>query len=468
MKRLPDIGDIGRLVWRAAAKRPLVGATPAEVVHQENKWRLLRYERPSGNGTGGGRPLYRTPVLLVPSLINRHYVLDLMPGKSFAEAMVAWGHDVFIIDWGTPGPEDRYLTFDDIVDGYLGRAVRVAARCANVPRVHMLGYCLGGTLAVIHAAARPECIASLTLLAAPVAFHDRGLLSAWTRTKAFDVDALVQALGNVPWQLLQSAFHLLRPTLTLSKAVHLLDRAWDDEYLDGFIALETWGNDNVALPAGFYHTMVKQLYRENALIKWEFRLSGKRVRLANITCPTLAVTFEHDNIVPWESAAVLLEAIGAAEKERVHLPGGHVGAVVSRAASKTLWPKLSAWWAAHEQEGLAQAAAATTNAVPPAAKADVGRARVVPPKEDAVGVVTPSVVARKEEATGVGTASVAPRKGEAVVARAGNNVLETVAGIPQNTGSAERMDLAGASEGLGSAPTPHKKERNGQKRRKPS
>ena len=109
--------------------RPAVGTTPADVVFRDNKWRLLRYRAPEGVVRR-----HRTPVLLVPSLINRHYVLDLLPGKSFAQGMVERGHDVFCIDWGTPGDEDRYLTFDDVCDAYLGRAIRVAARLANVER----------------------------------------------------------------------------------------------------------------------------------------------------------------------------------------------------------------------------------------------------------------------------------------------------------------------------------------------
>ena len=130
--------------------------------------------------------------------------------------------------------------------------------------------------------------------------------------------------------------------------MHLLDKAWDDTYLDGFFALETWGNDNVALPGQAYRTLVGSLYRDDALAVGTLRLSGRPVALSAITCPTLAVTFEHDNIVPWPSAAALIDAVGAADKERIHLPGGHVGAVVSRAASKTLWPRLQAWWAARD------------------------------------------------------------------------------------------------------------------------
>lgn len=319
---------------------PAVGQTPADVVHRENKWRLLRYRpRPSGVS-------HPTPLLLVPSLINRHYVLDLMPGKSLAEWLVAQGFDVFIIDWGTPEDEDRFVTFDDVCDRNLGRALRVACRLAGSERAHLLGYCLGGTLAAIYSAARPARVASLLALAAPVGFHDDGMLSAWTRSKGFDVGAVVAATGNVPWQLMQSAFHMLRPTLTLSKAVSVLDRAWDDEFMNGFLALETWGNDNVSFPGECYRRYIEELWRKDALLAGTFTLSGTPVHLEDIRCPVLAVTFEHDNIVPWKSAAALLSRVSSEVRQHIHLPGGHVGAVISKKAAATLWPQLAEFWRA--------------------------------------------------------------------------------------------------------------------------
>lgn len=331
MKRWLNLATLG-------ARRPAVGQTPADVVHRENKWRLLRYRRLQGASE------LKTPIVMVPSLINRHYVLDLLPGKSFVEYLVDRGHDVFMIDWGKPGDEDRYLDFDTVCDAYIARALGVATREAGARRAHLFGYCLGGTLAAIHAAARPERVATLMALAAPIAFSDGGLLSTWTRTRTFDVDALVDALGNVPWQLMQASFHLLRPTLTLSKSVHLVDRAWDDPFLDGFLALEKWGNDNVSFPGECYRRYIKELYRDDALVRGTLTLSGRPARLEAIRCPTLAVTFEHDNIVPAASAAALVDRVGSADKQRLHLPGGHVGAVVSRKASQGLWPALSNWW----------------------------------------------------------------------------------------------------------------------------
>jgi polyhydroxyalkanoate synthase len=276
-------------------------------------------------------------------LINRHYVLDLMPGKSFAEFLVSQGHDVYAIDWGTPADEDRYLAFDTVCDRYLGRAVRFAARTARVGRVHLLGYCLGGTLTTIYAARHPDSVASLINIAAPIGFHDSGLLSKWTRTMAFSVKQLVDGLGNIPWQLMQASFHMLRPTLNLFKTVQLLDRISDDEFLDSFAAIETWGNDNVSFPGECYRRYVEDLYRKNALLEDTLSISGRPISLHDIDCPTLVVTFEHDHIVPAESAAVLLNHVGSTRKERIHLQGGHVGAVISKKAASGLWLQISRW-----------------------------------------------------------------------------------------------------------------------------
>jgi len=258
MPKKSPLDSIAALIKRVPKGPATVGATPHQVVWAENKWRLLRF------GRGGG---FATPVLLVPSLINRWYVLDLGPGRSLIEWLVAQGHDVFCIDWGTPGDEDRYLTWDDFAGRYVGRAVRVTSRFGRSGGVHVLGYCLGGTLATSYVAAFPERVASLLALAAPIDFEHAGIMSQWTRTPTFDVGALIEAFGNVPWPLMQASFQLLKPTLLAQKTVALLDRAWDDEFLEGFLATERWGTDNVSFPGACYARYITELYRENRLVR---------------------------------------------------------------------------------------------------------------------------------------------------------------------------------------------------------
>jgi polyhydroxyalkanoate synthase len=248
------------------------------------------------------------------------------------------------IDWGTPAAEDRFLTWDDIAGRYLGRAVRVAARGGRSGRVHVLGYCLGGTLATTYVAAFPEYVASLVELAAPIDFAHAGIMATWTQTPTFDVGTLVGALGNVPWQLMQSAFHMLRPTLTAAKVVGLLDRAWHDEFLDGFLAIEKWGNDNVSFPGAAYARYIEELYRGNRLVAGGFSVLGRPAELASITCPLLAVAFAHDQIVPLPCAQAIVDRVGSADRTLLVLDGGHVGAVISKKAAGKLWPALHDFW----------------------------------------------------------------------------------------------------------------------------
>jgi polyhydroxyalkanoate synthase len=335
-KRSP-LDSIIALVKRAPKGDPQVGTTPHSVVWTENKWRLLRF--------APARPRFKTPVLLVPSLINRWYVLDLGTGRSLIEWLVAQGHEVFCIDWGTPGPEDRFLTWDDIAGRYLGRAVRVASRYGRSGEVHVLGYCLGGTLAVSYVAAFPDRVASLLALAAPIDFDHAGIMGTWTRIPTFDVGAIFEAFGNIPWQLLQLSFHMIRPTLGAAKTVALLDRAWDDEFLESFLATERWGSDNVSFPGACYVQYIEELYRRNKLIRGGFTVAGRPSELSAIKCPLLALSFAEDHIVPLASAAPLVDRVSSTDKQLVVQSGGHVGAVVSRKASTRLWPVMQSFWA---------------------------------------------------------------------------------------------------------------------------
>jgi len=331
---MKSLSNLAKVPGRGEAP---VAQTPAQVVHEENKLKLLRYEPPQGVVPSGN------PILLVPSLINRHYVLDLMPGKSFVEWLVAQGHDVYCIDWGTPGPEDRYVDFDTVIATYIKRSVRKATRLSGT-KPHLLGYCLGGTLTAIYAAAFPKTIQSLVGLAAPIRFSEGGILADWSRAKGFNVRTLVDATGLVPWRLMQSAFHMIKPTLNVQKAVNTLDRAWNDRYLDGFLALETWANDNVSLPGAFYVTYIEELYRKDRLVDGSFVVRGRPARLQAITCPTLTIGFGHDYIVPPGSCEVLDALVGTDDHDLWRIDGSHVGGVTSRHAKKTLWPKMSAWW----------------------------------------------------------------------------------------------------------------------------
>jgi polyhydroxyalkanoate synthase subunit PhaC len=338
--KLTEIAAKARAAAGLLARRVPVAATPSDVVYRSNKLSLLRYRAVVDAGRR-----HRTPVLFVPSLINRYYILDLMPGRSLVEHLVGQGHDVWMIDWGRPGPEDRDLTLDDHLGGLLHRCVLRAARAADVDQVHLIGYCMGGTFTAIYAALNPERVHTLVSLAAPIDFREAGLLGRWTEPRHLDADLLVDVLGNVPWPLLQASFHMLVPTLVAQKALFLYDKLLDSDFVDHFLSLETWGNDNVSFPGECFRRYIHDLYQRNLLVEGGMTIAGREVELRRVTCPLLNIVAQGDHIVPERSATVLNDLVGSADKHLWRRPGGHIGAVVSRSAGRDLWPQLASWLA---------------------------------------------------------------------------------------------------------------------------
>jgi polyhydroxyalkanoate synthase len=280
-------------------------------------------------------------LLLVPSLINRWYVLDLREGHSLVRALLDAGVDAYCLDWGVPEDEDRFLTWEDVVHR-LGHAVNAVRRFAGAKQIGLLGYCMGGTLASIYAALNPQKVGSLVNLLGPIDFSKGGLLTTMVDRRYFDADAVAEA-GNVSALQMQSGFAAMRPTGPLAKWVNLLDHAGDPAFLEGFAALETWANDNVAFPGAAYATYIRDLYQENHLVRGDHFVGGRRVDLSRITCPVATVVAEKDTICPPAAATALNDLCGSSDKRVITVPGGHVGAVVGNRAAKDLYPQLSSW-----------------------------------------------------------------------------------------------------------------------------
>lgn len=326
--------------------------TPRAVVFQDNDAKLLRFLGP-GNGQGPA-------VLLVPSMINRWYVLDLRRGASLIEHLVAAGLDVFCIDWGETRDEDRHLDWNGVIARLL-RMWRAARVMAGQDRLGVLGYCMGATLASIGAALQPDWLNSLVNLAGPIDFSHAGPLGRMTDARWFDASA-VAAAGNVAPAQMQSGFTALRPTLQVGKWVGLADRFADDIAVEAFAAMELWANDNLAFPAAAYATYIGELYQQNALVAGKHAAMGQRIDLGRIHCPTLVVTASRDTICPPAAANALLDAVGSAEKRALQVPGGHVGAVIGSRASRVLYPQIADWFRQNGQPQRQVQAQAQTQA----------------------------------------------------------------------------------------------------------
>lgn len=317
---------------------PRIAQTPRDTVFTDGTARLYRFR-----GTGRAVSPKQLPVLLVPSLINRWFVLDLRPGASLAEALVERGLDVWCLDWGVPEPEDRYLEWPDLLDR-LARMSRRVLRETGAPKLAMLGYCIGGTLAAIHAALHPEQIAGLINLAGPFDFSKIGKLGVMTDPRWFDADAIAAA-GNMTADAMQQGFQSLRPTAQLAKWHGYVDKAHDPAFRESFAALEAWSGDNIPFPAAAYATWVKEFYQQNLLVQGLHHVRGKRVDLAAITCPLMTVVTARDEICPPPAALALDRLASSTDKKTVVVPGGHVGAVIGRSAKTHLYPQIGTWLA---------------------------------------------------------------------------------------------------------------------------
>lgn len=346
MRALLDLPDTLARIARDAAVQTAFGGdpfapgalatTPRDTVFEDCSARVYRFRPVEGAPAAPRRPL-----LLVPSMINKWFVLDLRAGSSFAAALVASGLDVYLLDWGTPRDEDRYLAWPEVLDR-LGRAVRFVRRSTGSDQIGVLGYCMGATLSTIYAALHPEHVAALVNLAGPIDFSHAGLLGHMVDPRWFDVEAITDA-GNLAASQMQSGFSALRPTLDLAKLVGQFDRLHVPGARESLEAIERWGSDNIPFPAAAYRTYITELYQQNLLAKGQHRVRGRVADLKAITCPVMAITAERDAICPPPAALALLDLCGSADTRALSVPGGHVGAVVGSRASKQLYPAVAQW-----------------------------------------------------------------------------------------------------------------------------
>lgn len=313
-----------------------VAQTPSEVVYAENKLRLLHYapvvEQPAG-----------VPLLIVPSLLYPYSILDLAPGASLVGYLVEHGIDVYLLDWGTPGREDRYVTFDQYISGHLRRVVQRVRRRTEEDKINLLGYGFGGTMTAIFAALYGRYVRNLVQLVAPVDFHDEGLLSQWTRKGRFNVDLVVDTLGAMPTDLMRASFRMLKPTAQIVQKITLATQVGDGEAVHDFLALQTWITDDMPYLGEAYRKYVKECYQENYLIQGKLLIDGSRVHLSRIDCPLLTITATNDPICPPSSATILNSLVSSDDKQVLEIPGGHIGAIAGQNAARYLWPKLTEW-----------------------------------------------------------------------------------------------------------------------------
>lgn len=308
------------------------------VVWQRGGVRLLDY------GLGGGG----TPVLVVPSLVNRAYVLDLSEKHSLLRWLAGRGVRPYLLDWGAPGDAERGFDLTGYIAQRLEPALGHLVETTGAP-VRMLGYCMGGLLAVAAVLRRPEAVSRLALLATPWDFHcdDEARLQAATLQAAVTPWwPLFDRLGEVPVDAVQVLFSMADPMQVPRKFMDFAGMAMESARAEQFVALEDWLNDGIPLAAPVARACADEWYGANAPAAGAWRVGRTVIRAEDVMTPSLVLVPQKDRIVPPASAAALATAMKAGGNGKVgmaQVPLGHIGMIVGSQARSLVWEPLLQW-----------------------------------------------------------------------------------------------------------------------------
>lgn len=281
------------------------------------------------------------PLLMVPSLVNPHYILDLMPGRSFALFLKEQGYRPFLVDWGSPNETEAAYGLSCYIEK---RLEPILEHIVSLTReaIPIVGYCMGGTLCAALSARNPLLVSKLVLLAAPWDFNTEKPLARRQNTlEMLDLVRGLAAGSDVGVDLLQTFFTNVDPTLSDRKFRAYNDGKYQGKEADFFSAMEVWANNGPSLARVAAVDCLSDWYRDNKPYRGTWRIGGQAVLAEDIKCPVLVAAPKGDRLVPQESAFALLDNLPKGVKHEP--PSGHIGMVVGNRAKAGLWEPVSEW-----------------------------------------------------------------------------------------------------------------------------
>ncbi len=287
------------------------------------------------------RPEGGTPVLVVPSLINRAHILDLNEERSLLRHLASQGLRPLLVDWDRPGETERHFDLTGYIAGRLEQVLDAALALAGGP-MPVLGYCMGGLLALGLALRRQRDVSRLALLATPWDFQSGNpAFARFIGALGQPVEASFGLLGQVPTDVLQTLFFLADPNLATRKFIRFAGLDPESPEAENFVATEDWLNDGVPLALPVAVECFGGWYGANSALAGRWKIAGLPVDPARFAKPALVVVPAKDKLVPPVSALALVRRLPQAEVLQPDL--GHIGIVVGSKAPEAVWRPLTEW-----------------------------------------------------------------------------------------------------------------------------
>lgn len=309
--------------------------SPLPCVWQEGEARLYRAAPASG-------PKNPVPIVLIPSLVNRSDILDLVPDRSLLRWLAGQGFDTYLLDWGNPVADPGQEDITKLLQERLIPALEfLQGRCL------ILGYCMGGLFSAAVSMLRPDLVRGCVMLAMPWNFHDeKGALKA--RLSLMKPMALpyMKQYSRLPESWMQAVFATLDPEGSIKKFSSFSRMAEDDPRASMFVAVEDWLNDGLDLPAGIAMTCMEEWYEQNLPFLGEWQVAGKSIKAGAIAAPTLVVAAKEDRIVPLDCALAFADQ--RLKGDRLVCATGHVGLIAGKNAVTDIWKPIADWFALHQ------------------------------------------------------------------------------------------------------------------------
>ena len=313
-----------------------VGDTPNDIVSETRLYRLLHYHSLV-------KRVSSTPILVVYALVNRSYVLDLQPNKSWIRHLLMQGFDVYLLDWKSPARIDKYVSFDDYVNSYIDDCVEIVQNNNSSDKITLHGYCMGSSMSAMYTSLHQEKIQNLVTIA-PVIDTSKDTTVIANISKQMDIDKLVSYIGYLPPEKLYECYAILKPFKQgVNKYYNLVENIDNESFVQNFLRIEKWLYDTPPIAGETIKQWINDIYKKNLLVKNQFKLGTTIVDLKKINVPLLNIVAEEDHLVSPECSVPLNEVVSSEDKRLIRFHTGHVGLIASSYSQNNVLPKVGQW-----------------------------------------------------------------------------------------------------------------------------